>query len=135
MYLIDTDTIIYAMNGVKEVIGRFDEHAEDPKAISVITYGELLFGAMKSARHQENLARVRHIGDLFPVVDVTAVTMETFSSLKTELQSAGKPVDNFDLVIASTALTLSYRLVTNNERHFKNIPGLQIENWSAPRQH
>jgi tRNA(fMet)-specific endonuclease VapC len=132
MYLLDTDTIIYALKGHSEVVGHFQEKAARPKALSVITYGELLFGAMKSARRQENAARVRRVSELFPVIPVGQAVMESFASLKREMEAKGKRVDDFDLVIASTALMLGYRLVANNERHFQAIPGLAIENWTKP---
>jgi tRNA(fMet)-specific endonuclease VapC len=130
MYLLDTDTIIYAIKGERRVTRRLEETAGQPKAVSVVTYGELFFGAMKSAAPQANLAKVRRVGELFPVIEVSRAVMETFGSLKAELQKGGKSVDDFDLVIASTALVYSYSLVTNNERHFQNIPGLQLENWA-----
>jgi tRNA(fMet)-specific endonuclease VapC len=129
MYLLDTDTIIYAIKGERQVTRRLEETAGQPKAVSVITYGELFFGAMKSAAPQANLAKVRRVGELFPVIEVSRAVMETFGSLKAELQNRGEAVDDFDLVIASTALVHSYSLVTNNERHFRNIPGLRLENW------
>jgi len=129
MYLLDTDTIIYAIKGEPQVMRRLEERADQPKAVSVITYGELFFGAMKSVAPQANLAKVRRVGELFPVIEVSRAVMETFGSLKAELQKGGKSVDDFDLVIASTALVYSYSLVTNNERHFRNIPGLRLENW------
>ena len=129
MYLLDTDTIIYAIKGERQVTRRLEETAGQPKAISVVTYGELFFGAMKSAAPQANLAKVRRVGELFPVIEVSRAVMETFGSLKAELQTRGRTVDDFDLVIASTALVYSYSLVTNNERHFRNIPGLRLENW------
>jgi tRNA(fMet)-specific endonuclease VapC len=130
MYLIDTDVMVYALNGRPGVIGRFRANAHAPKAISVITYGELLYGANKSTRRDQNVARVRHIPLLLSIVDVDRGVMEIFSSLRLELQRRGKPVDDFDLVIACTALSLGYRLVTNNVRHFENVPGLEIENWT-----
>lgn len=129
MYLLDTDTIIYAIKGERQVTRRLEETAGQPKAVSVITYGELFFGAMKSVAPQANLAKVRRVGELFPVIEVSRAVMETFGSLKAELQKRGKAVDDFDLVIASTALVYSYSLVTNNQRHFRNIPGLRLENW------
>jgi len=129
MYLLDTDTIIYALKGDRQVTRRLEETAGQPKAVSVITYGELFFGAMKSAAPQANLAKVRRVGELFPVIEVSRAVMETFGSLKAELQKRGEAVDDFDLVIASTALVYSYSLVTNNQRHFRNIPGLRLENW------
>jgi tRNA(fMet)-specific endonuclease VapC len=129
MYLLDTDTIIYAIKGEPQVTRRLEETAGQPKAVSVITYGELFFGAMKSAAPQANLAKVRRVGELFPVIEVSRAVMETLGSLKAEMQKRGKALDEFDLVIASTALVCGYSLVTNNERHFRNIPGLRLENW------
>ena len=40
-------------------------------------------------------------------------------------------LDDFDLVIASAALVPNCVLVTNNERHYRHIPGLRIENWAG----
>jgi len=130
MYLLDTDTIICAIKGEPQVTRHLEEKASQPKALSVITYGELFYGAMKSSAPQANLAKVRRVGELFPVVDVSRAVMETFGSLKADTRRHGKSIDDFDLIIASTALVLNYAVVTNNERHFRNIPGLRIENWA-----
>jgi tRNA(fMet)-specific endonuclease VapC len=130
MYLIDTDIMIYSLKGVDEVVERFRSTATQPKAISVITYGELLFGAKKSQQQRDNLARIHRVAEIFPVIDVTRSVMETFSSIKVDLESKGQPLDDFDLLIAATALVTGYCLVTNNERHFRRIPDLTIENWS-----
>ena len=132
MYLLDTDTIIYALKGNRHVTRRFEEKGSEPKVLSVITYGELFFGAMKSTAPQANLAKVRRVAELFPVVEVSRAVMETFGSLKADLEKRGRVVDDFDLVIASTALVLNYALVTNNERHFRHIPSLRMENWARP---
>jgi tRNA(fMet)-specific endonuclease VapC len=132
MYLLDTDTIIYALKGDPCVTRHLEEKAAQAKALSVISYGELFFGAMKSAMPQANLAKIRRVAELLPVIEVTQAVMETFGSLKADLQQRGRGVDDFDLVIASTALVLNYALVTNNERHFRGIPGLRVENWARP---
>ena len=55
--------------------------------------------------------------------------METFGELKASLEKSGKIIDDMDLLIASTALTRNLVLVTNNEKHFNRINGLEIENW------
>ncbi len=132
MYLLDTDTIIYAVKGDRHVVRRFEQEVARPKAISVITYGELFFGAMRSSSRQANLAKVRRVAELFPVVEVSRAIMETFGSLKADLEHGGRRVDDFDLFIASTALVLNYALVTNTERHYRRIPGLRLENWARP---
>jgi len=130
MYLIDTNIIIYSLKGVPEVVEHFRRTAEQPKAISVITYGELMYGAMKSARTQENLARVRRVAEIFPVIEVSRGVMETFSALKAELEGRGTRLDDLDIVIAATALVLGSRLVTRNTKHFRRVPGLEIEDWT-----
>jgi tRNA(fMet)-specific endonuclease VapC len=128
--LIDTNIIIYSMRGDSVVHDHLLKNEKIPKSISVITYGELLFGAKKSRNHEKNTAIVYRIKELFPVIDIDKAIIETFSELKVHLQKAGSPIDDFDLLIASTALTTNSTLVTNNERHFKRIKGLKIENWS-----
>ena len=130
MYLIDTDTIIYALKGNEQVLRHFRETAADPKALSVVTYGELLYGALKSQRRQENLAKVRRLQEIFPIIEATNAIIETFVAIKADIETSGKPLDDFDLVIAATAISLGYRLVTNNERHFRRVKELTIENWT-----
>ena len=128
-YLIDTDIIIYSIKGNSIVQNRFLLTEHIPKAISVITYGELLFGAKKSQNVEKNLAVVYRIKELFPIVGIDKAVIETFSGIKASMQKTGSLVDDMDLLIASTALTMNYTLVTNNEKHFK-IKGLKIENWN-----
>lgn len=132
MYLLDTDTLMYALKGDRQVVRSLEEKAAQPKALSLITYGELFFGAMKSSAPQVNLAKVRRVAELFPVIEVSRAIMETFGCLKADLERRGRIVDDFDLMIASTALVLNYTLVTNNQRHYRHIPGLRLENWARP---
>jgi tRNA(fMet)-specific endonuclease VapC len=128
--LLDTDIVVFFLRGQPRVIRSVEIHASDPKAISVITHGELTYGALKSERPAENLAKVRRIAEIFPIIDVSRAIMETFGSLKGELERKGKRIDDFDLILGSTALHLNYTVVTNNERHFRDIPGLGLENWA-----
>lgn len=129
MYLIDTDTVVYALNGDPAAVRGFERAAAQPKAISVITLGELTYGALKSKRTHENLARVRRTGEILRVIDVSRAIVEVFAGLKADLETKSARLDDLDLLIGATALTYGYRLVTNNERHFRRIPGLEIENW------
>ena len=66
---------------------------------------------------------------VFPIIDIDKAIIETFSELKANLQETGSPIEDFDLLIASTALTMNSTLVTNNEKHYGSIQGLRIENW------
>ncbi|ABZ98437.1 Conserved hypothetical protein [Leptospira biflexa serovar Patoc strain 'Patoc 1 (Paris)'] len=128
--MIDTDIILYSLKGNEKVQNNLIEKKNISKVISVITYGELIFGAKKSKSREKNLATVYRIGELFPVIELTKGIVETFGEVKATVQKKGNTVDDFDLLIGSTALFLNYTLVTNNEKHFSLIPDLKIENWS-----
>lgn len=130
-YLIDTDTVIYSLKGVEPVLRNFREKGFIPKAISVITYGELIYGARRSKNPNGNLARVYRLAEIFPVIDVTSSVMETFGDLKASLGKTGNLLDDMDLLIASTALVHGMTLVTNNTKHFIRIEGLPLENWTG----
>lgn len=130
MYLLDTDILIYSLKGHAQVLEQFRRHATDPKAISVISYGELVFGAHGSQRVTENLAKVYRLKEIFPLIDLTPAIMDTFGALKAQLRKNGTPVDDFDLLIGATALAIGYCVVTNNQRHYARIPGVQVVNWA-----
>lgn len=133
--MIDTNIIIYSIKADKIVQDNFIINENIPKSISVITYGELLFGAKKSKNIAKNLATVYRIKELFRIIDIDKAIIETFSDLKANSQKTGNIIDDFDLLIASTALTTNTILVTNNEKHFNKIKGLRIENWTKNSGH
>ncbi len=129
-YLIDSDILIYSLKGHPEVQAAFRRTMDVPKAISVVTFGELLFGARKSQQPEKNAAVVLKLAEIFPLYEVSRAVMEVFADLKAGLHKRGTPVDDMDLLIGATALAANHTLVTNNERHFSKIPGLRVENWS-----
>ncbi len=131
MFLLDTDTLIYALKGVPKVVENIKLYSEAPKALSVISYGELIYGAYKSAHLSSNLAKVHRLRDIFPVIDTSSSILECFGATKANLSKKGLTVDDFDLLIGSTAITCGYTLVTNNEKHFNKIPDLNVVNWAT----
>ena len=130
MFLLDTDTLIYFLKGNEAVTSNFKAHMKMPKALSVITYGELVYGCRKSQRPTTNLAKIYRLAEIYPVIDVTRAVMDSFGDIKAQLSSAGNTVDDFDLLVGCTALTLNYTVVTNNTRHYEKIPGLRVINWT-----
>lgn len=129
-YLIDTDILIYSLKGNEVVLENFKKKRNDPKSMSVITYGELIHGAKKSKYEEKNIANVRRLAEIFPIINITPAIMETFGEIKAKLEKSGKIIDDMDLLIASTALTHNLIIITNNTSHFERIEGLEIENWS-----
>lgn len=128
-YLIDTDIIIYSLKGHEQVNAWMYKNQNIPKHISVITYGELSYGARKSKSPEKNIATVHRIGELFPIIDINQGIIEVFGELKASLEKKDTRLDDMDLLIASSALYMNLTLVTNNKKHFSRIPGLTLEHW------
>ena len=114
MYLLDTDTLIYFLKGHKTVVQNFKAHANKPKAISVVTYGELVYGVRKSERVPENMAKIHRLAELYPIIDITRSVMDSFGEIKALLSAAGTTVDDFDLQITSGKL---YGLLQGRDVH------------------
>lgn len=129
--MIDTDTIIYSLKGHEKVLRNFEAHRNIPKSISVVTYGELIYGARKSKNSEKSLGVAHRVAELFPILNVTPAVMETFGEVKATQEKVGQTIDDMDLLIAATALTHNLIVVTNNSKHFQRIKGLEIENWTT----
>ena len=131
-YLLDTDTCIYWMKNRYSIGEKITQIGWDKISICVITAAELYHGAYNSSRVTENLSRAEFFIQQLPVLPLTDRTLRCFGELKSQLRRIGKPITDFDLMIASVALTEGKILVSNNTRHYNRIPGLQLENWVLP---
>ena len=129
MYLLDTDTVIYILKGHPIVEQNLRENAHETMKVSVITLMELYYGAFKSKKVTSNLAKVKTIENALEILPVGQEITEIFGMEKARLESYGKPLDDFDLVLGCSALAYNLTLVTNNSKHFKRIESLRIVNW------
>ena len=129
-YLLDTNICIYiARHRPVEVLERFKRLRPGEAAISAITYGELQYGAGKS-RHSKAAHRIlEQLTALVPVLAVDAEVGERYGEIRAKLEKSGASIGNNDLWIASHAAAIGVPLVTNNEREFRRVPGLKVENW------
>ena len=107
----------------------FLKYKDENMFISVISYGELVFGAKKSSAVEKNLQTVETIKSIFPLIDVDADVMDVFGEIKAHTQKTGNVIDDMDLLIAASAISNKMTLVTHNIKHFENIPNLKIADW------
>lgn len=127
--MIDTDTIIFALRKDKSVLAEFEENKNIPISISMITYAELVFGAKRSQNEQKNMIKVNRIRKIYPIEELNEGVMEVFADIKAKMLGKGIRIEDMDLLIAATAIYNDLTLVTNNTKHFENIPDLRLENW------
>ena len=126
-YLLDTNICIYIrQRRPQEVLRRFHRLRPGEAALSVITYGELLYGAAKSAHRAAAIERLRQLVRLLPALALPEGAGETYGSIRAELESKGKMIGNNDLWIAALALEHDLTLLTR-DRHFEKIAQLPRE--------
>jgi len=131
-FLLDTDIFIFIrQRRPEEVAEQFARLHPGEAAISVVTYGELLCGATKSAHRSNALARLNALTELLTVLPLPEAAGESYGEIRAELESNGEMIGNNDLWIAAHALASSLTLVTNNEKEFRRVRGLKVQNWAA----
>lgn len=131
-FLLDTNICIYIRRKKpEEVLRRFRTLKPGEAALSVITFGELVYGAEKSAQHTAALELLRELAQLLPVLGLPEKAAETYGTIRAELERKGKMIGNNDLWIAAHAKAERLTLVTNNEREFRRVPGLKVQNWTV----
>jgi tRNA(fMet)-specific endonuclease VapC len=130
-YLLDTNICIYiAKQKPPSVLAHLQRLRPGDVGMSVITYLELVYGAWKSQRREENLERIKELEPLIPVLAIDASAGRHYGQIRAELERKGSPMGAYDLLIAAHALSLGLTLVTNNVREFRRIPQLRVENWA-----
>lgn len=131
-YLLDTNICIYiAKHNPPAVRERFSRHTADELAMSVVTLGELRFGAEKSQSRERALAVIGQLESTIQIAPLTEAVGEHYGQIRAALQQRGQMIGNNDLWIAAHARAEGWILVTNNEREFVRVEGLQVENWAA----
>lgn len=129
-YLLDTNICIYiAKYTPLAVRHRFEQHTASELAMSVITLGELRFGAEKSQARERAMTSVAQLAGLIEVFGLPLAAGEHYGQIRAILQQQGQPIGNNDLWLAAHARAEGWILVTNNTREFARVPGLQVENW------
>ena len=130
-FLLDTNICIYVHKKRPEaVLARFLTLVAGEAVVSMITHGELLYGAYKSVHRAAASERVREFVRLIPALPLPEASAEIYGEVRAELESRGQIIGTLDLWIAAHALASGLTLVTNNEREFRRVKGLKVQNWA-----
>jgi len=130
-YLLDADVCIYAMTRRSpRVLARFDRLQPGEALVSMVAYGELLFGLSKSRTPDAAGANLALLTSRAAVEPLPVAAARHYAEIRRHLEVAGTPVGGNDLWIAAHARAAGLILVTNNEREFRRVPQLEVENWT-----
>lgn len=129
--MLDTNICIYiAKNRPPEVRAHFERLKPGQLIMSAITYGELSYGVSKSTQRAQAFTQLEELIQDVPVQELDWLAGEAYGEIRATLEKQGRLIGNNDLWIGAHALALKLTLVTNNEREFKRIPRLSVENWT-----
>ncbi len=117
------------MKGKFNLNEKFDKVSVDNCFISEITLAELKFGVENSENKDKNEKALK---DFLTGVKLLPIfhSLDLYAKEKARLRKAGTPVDDFDLLIGVTSVTHGLTMVTNNTDHFKQIKGIDLEDWT-----
>ncbi len=129
MVLLDTNICIAFLKGVEAVQERILTASVSEVVLCSIVKAELIYGARRSSRVEQNLQRLGEFFELFASVPFDDVAAEHYGLLRAQLEASGQPIGPNDMLIAAIALSVDATLATRNESEFRRVPGLRVERW------
>jgi tRNA(fMet)-specific endonuclease VapC len=130
-YLLDTNICIYVIKKKPPgVLERVQSTQPGEIAISTITLAELEYGIARSRYPDRNRVALLEFLSLFAILDFDPMASVEYGRIRTWLESKGRPIGPLDLLLVAQAKSHHLILVTNNEKEFRRIDGLHVENWA-----
>jgi tRNA(fMet)-specific endonuclease VapC len=132
IWMLDTNTLICLINrrpNFERVARRMSGRSPGELRMSAITVAELRYGIALSARADENEAALEELLNMIQADDFPVGAARDFGEIKATLSRRGRPIGPYDLLIAAHARHVGATLVTNNEREFRRVSKLAVQNW------
>lgn len=130
-YMLDTNICIYAIKHKPEkVFLKLQKVEPEDVCISSITYAELVHGVEKSKAVERNRLALSLLLSIIEILDFDVDAADAYGKVRADLEKKGTPIGPLDMMIAGHALSLGYKVVTNNVKEFSRVKGLKIENWA-----
>jgi len=126
--ILDADVIIRGEKGTFNLERWLESLAGEQFEIAAITVAELWHG-VERATGRHKTARELYLGallDVLPIIPYTDQTAYLHSRIWALLESSGKMIGPYDLIVAATAIERNSQLATFNKRHFANVAGLKV---------
>jgi tRNA(fMet)-specific endonuclease VapC len=127
-FLLDTDICSAYMKGDGRVHNRFIQYGGGLH-ISVATLAELYTWTLRAKAGPRRAQGLAYLLSDVSVIDATSAVARKFGEIEAALLDQGRPISEFDLLIAATALVNGLSMVTHNLSDFSQIPGLTVIDW------
>ena len=111
------------------IIHKFKQFDVGEIGVSTITVSELQSGVAKSKNRRSNEQRVEEFLSPLEILPYDEIAASIYGDIRLQLEKCGEPIGPLDLLIAAQALSRKLVLITNNEKEFKRVNNLKVENW------
>ena len=131
MVCVDTSFLIALIRREPEAERKLESYTQEEEDISTtpICACELFAGAHKSAKRDLEIKKVKGLLSRMQLLEFTMQACELFGKIRNEMETAGNPIGDSDIMIASMALAHDQAIITRDVDHFERIPGLSVETW------
>lgn len=126
-FLLDTNVVIALLNRQPEFIAKLTRYSPQDFGLSSIVLFELHYGAEKSQRKAENLAKLAKLP--FEIVPFTAEDAKIAGKIRAELAQKGLQIGSYDVQIAAQAVSRKLTLITHNVKEFQRVSDLIFDDW------
>lgn len=131
--LLDTDTLVALLRGDEGLAARIRSKPSQSFAVSTVSLYELCTGVEKSHDPQKNRRLLEDALAPFSVIPFDPKAAMEAARVRSTLEKQGKSIGPYDTLIAGHALSIRCPLITANEREFRRVSGLKLENWIGSR--
>jgi tRNA(fMet)-specific endonuclease VapC len=128
-YLLDTNICIFYLKGRFQLAQKLEQVGMENCFVSEVTIAELKFGAENSekvALHRQIVSQFQATMQIVPIFGA----LDLSAREKARLRKAGTPLDDFDLLIGTTAVANGLVMVTHDTDHFRRLQGIELEDWT-----
>ncbi|MCD4819217.1 MAG: type II toxin-antitoxin system VapC family toxin [Candidatus Cloacimonetes bacterium] len=125
-YLIDTNILIAFFKNDQNILKNIDKLTN--LNISVISIGELLYGAKNSKFSQKNYDTYQQFFQMCKIFDINKYTAQSYARIRKELKDIGKPIPENDIWIAAIAKENDFTIVTR-DKHLLGIDFINAISW------
>lgn len=130
MVCVDTSFLIALIRRDHDAERKLESFVlEEEISTTPICACELYAGAFKSTKREAEVKKVRELLSRMELLDFSVQACERFGKIRQEMEAAGTPIGDLDLMIASVALAHNQAVLTLDTDHFGKVPGLIVETW------
>lgn len=128
-FLLDTNVCVDVLKGHPQVCARLEEVSPSDCAISSVTAFELAVGVKRCSQPERERKKLEKLFAVIAVLPFDQVAADSAAAVRHELETAGRKIGPYDLLIAGQALGSKRTLVSHNTREFSRISALQLIDW------